>query len=86
MRHLLPLQGLTFLEAMGIEVQEIGPWPAIVFSYRRSGPKGPVSVELIQVVRRRDYLRINLSYREDERALWMPVIMRIKNSIRAGPG
>jgi hypothetical protein len=86
MRYLLPLQGLTFLEATEIEVQEIGPWPAIVFSYRRSGPKGPVSVELVQVVRRRDYLRINLSYREDERALWMPVIMRIKNSIRAGPG
>lgn len=84
MRQLLSLQGLTFLEATGIEIAEIGGWPAIVFSYRRSEPKGPVFVQLIQVVRRQDFLRINLSYREGERALWMPVITRIKNSIQAG--
>jgi hypothetical protein len=83
---MLPLGGLKFLETTGIEVKEIGDWPAIVFSYRRSGPKGPVFVELIQIVRRQDFLRINLSYREDERALWMPVIIRIRNSIRAGQG
>jgi hypothetical protein len=83
MRQLLPLQGLAFLEATGIDIEEIGGWPAIVFSYRRSGPRGPVFVELIQVVRRLDSLQINLSYREHERVLWMPVVTRITQSIRA---
>jgi hypothetical protein len=68
MRQLLSLQGLTFLETTGMEIEEIGGWPSIVFSYRRSGPKGPVFVQLIQVVRKQDFLRINLSYREGERA------------------
>jgi hypothetical protein len=83
MRQLLALQGFTFLEAKGIGIEEIGGWPAIVFNYRRSGPKGPVFLQLIQVIRRQDFLRINLSYREEERALWIPVVTRIKDSIRA---
>jgi hypothetical protein len=83
MRQSLPFQGLAFLETTGMEVEEIGGWPATIFSYRRSGPEGPVSVQLIQVVRREDLLRINLSFRDNERTLWMPVITRIKESIWA---
>ncbi len=83
LRQSLPLQGSSFLETLGIEVINVGGWPAIVFSYRRSAPSGPVVDELIQVIRRKDFLRIGLSYRESERPLWMPVVTRIQNSIKA---
>lgn len=82
LRQSLPMQGLTYLESTAVQIEEIGGWPAIVFSYRRSGLKGPVSVQIIQIARRTDSLRINLSFRESEQVLWMPVIARIKQSIQ----
>lgn len=83
MKQTLPLQGLQYLKTLSIKIEDIDGWPAVVFSYLRSGPNGPVIVYLIQIGRISDYLRINLSYRQSEKAMWMPVIERIKRSIRA---
>ena len=83
-RNMLEIQGIKFLETTGLYIDKIDGWPALVFSYRRSGLKGPVMVHLIQLFRISDLLRINLSYREDESALWKPVIGRIRQSVRAG--
>lgn len=83
LKQSLPMQGLAYLETTGIQVEHVGGWPALNFSYRRSGPNGPVFVQLIEVTRKADLLKINLSYRESERVVWMPIIARIKQSVQA---
>lgn len=83
LKQILALQGLNYLKTIDVGIEEIGGWPAFVFSYARSGPKGPVVVYLIQITRKSDFLRINLSYRQAEATLWRPVIALIKKSIQA---
>jgi hypothetical protein len=83
LKQSLPLQGLTYLETMGLEMENVSGWPSLNFSYRRSGPNGPVYVQLIEVPRKADLLKINLSYRESGQVVWMPVIARIKQSFQA---
>ena len=53
----------------------------ITTEYRRSGPKGPVIVSVIEIFTPSQELRINLSYRESEQAIWKPVIGKIRQSI-----
>lgn len=78
---LLPLQGHTLIHFIGVRIDKISGHPAIVTEYRRSGPKGPVFVQVNQVFTARQEIRINLSYREAEVALWKPVVAKIRNSI-----
>ena len=83
MKRAAALQGHSYLETLGVRIEEVGSWPALIFSYRRSGPKGPVVVQLLLIMRESDSVRVSLAYRETESALWRPVIERIKRSIKA---
>ena len=80
-QKLLPLQGHTLIRFFGTSIERISGHPAIVTEYRRSGLKGPVFVQVNQVFTARQEIRINLSYREAEVALWKPVVAKIRNSI-----
>ena len=79
---LLPYQGDQLLDFYGVHLERISGHPALVTKYRRSGPKGPVIVEINQVFTGNQELRINLSYRESEKALWLAVIEKIKTTIK----
>jgi hypothetical protein len=80
---LLPLQGNRLLNFYGVHVERISGHPALVTRYRRSGPKGPVIVEINQIYPGgRHELRMNLSYRESEKALWLPVVKKVRATIK----
>lgn len=79
---LLPYQGNRLLNFYGVHVERISGHPTLVTRYRRSGPKGPVIVEINQIYPGTHELRINLSYRESEKALWLAVIKKIRATIK----
>lgn len=81
LQKVLPQQGLYLLEFYGIRKDSINDHPTLVTEYRRTGPKGPVHVQINQVFTRSQELRINLSYRESEAVLWKPVTAKIRASI-----
>lgn len=79
--EMLPLQGNQLLEFLGSRIEKISGHPAFITEYRRSGPKGPVFVQINQIFTSSQEIRINLSYRESEIALWKPVLGKIRKSI-----
>ena len=81
--RVLPLQGNKMLDFYGSSAEQIDGHPALVTRYRRSGPKGPVIVEINQIFPGSMHdLRINLAYRESEKGLWFAVIKKIRASIK----
>ena len=81
--RMLPLQGNKMLDFYGSSTEQIDGHPALVTRYRRSGPKGPVIVEINQIFPGNMHdLRINLAYRESEKGLWFAVIKKIRASIK----
>lgn len=80
-RRSLALQNSEILDVYGLERRSISGYPAIVYSYKRSGLNGPVVVIMTRLFLGTLELSFNLSYRESEKDLWGPVIDRIRNSI-----
>jgi hypothetical protein len=80
-QKLLPLQGNQLIEFFGTRIDKISGHPAIVTEYRRTGPKGPVFVQINKIFTSSQEISINLSYRESEVALWKPVVGKIRQSI-----
>lgn len=83
---MLGLQQGQLLDFQGARVDQLAGHPALVISYRRSGLKGPVIVELSRVFTATQELSVNLSYREAEAPLWKTTIARIRNSITIADG
>ncbi len=81
LEKILPLQGNQLIEFFGSRIEKISGYPAIVTEYRRTGPKGSVFVQINQIFTANQEIRINLSYRESEVALWKPVMGKIRQSI-----
>lgn len=81
LQKILPLQGNQLIEFFGSRIEKISGHYAIVTEYRRTGPKGPVFVQINQIFTASQEIRINLSYRESEVALWKPVVGKIRHSI-----
>jgi hypothetical protein len=78
---LAKLQGVQLIEFFGSRIDKISGHPAIVTEYRRTGPKGPVFVQINQIFTSGQEISINLSYRESEAALWRPVVGKVRQSI-----
>jgi hypothetical protein len=81
MERLLPLQGNHLIGPISIGRENYSGYPALVTTYRRTGPKGPVVVKIIQIMTPQQEIKVNLSYRESEQAIWMPIIEKIRRSI-----
>ena len=81
LQKVLPLQGNQLIEFSGSRIEKISGHPAIVTEYQRTGPKGPVFVQINQIFTSSQEIRINLSYRESEVALWKAVVGKIRKSI-----
>jgi hypothetical protein len=77
----LPLQGNQLIEFFGSRIEKISGHPAFVTEIRRTGPKGPVFVQVNQIFTSSQEIRITLAYRESEVALWKPVVGKIRQSI-----
>ena len=84
-QKVMQAQGNQLLEGLAVHVDEFAGYPALVTEYRRTGPQGPVWVQLIQVFTERHEIGINLSYRESEAGLWKPVVAKIRQSIVVKP-
>ena len=84
LRKLLPLQGNRLIEFLGSRIDKVSGYPAIIFEYRRTGPKGPVLVQSNQIFTSNQEIRVILAYRESEVALWKPVVGKIRKSIVVG--
>ncbi|MBC7162122.1 MAG: hypothetical protein H5U26_08445 [Immundisolibacter sp.] len=84
-QKLLPLQGNLLIEFLGTRIETISGHPAVVTEYRRTSPEGPVFVQINQVFTFSQEIRISLSYRESEVALWKPVVEKIRRSIVIRP-
>jgi hypothetical protein len=80
--QMMQLQGNALIEgSLKVRLEEFADFPAFVTEYRRTGPQGPVSVQLMQVFRPTDEITINLSYRESETVIWKTVIEKVRRSI-----
>ena len=84
LEKLLSAQGLKVIQFIDARIEKFSGYPSIITEYRRSGIKGPVFVQVIEVFTNSQELSINLSYRESEIAIWKPVIGKIRNSIVIG--
>ena len=84
LQKLMPQQGNQLITFFGVRRVTISGYPTLITEYRRSGPKGPVIVSIVQIFTPSQDLRINLSYRESEQAIWKPVIGKIYQSIVIG--
>lgn len=70
---------VSFADVRRILVQN---YPALVTEYTRTGIKGPVKVQIIQVVMPENDVSITLSYRISEGSLWVPIIEKIRSTFK----
>jgi hypothetical protein len=77
----LPQQGLQILSPVVVKIGTLAGHVALVTEYTRSGPKGPVWVQISQISSGQQEIQLNLSYRVSEAAIWRPVVGKIRNSI-----
>lgn len=84
LEKLLSAQGLKLVQFIDARIEKFLGYPSIITEYRRSGTKGSVFVQVIEVFTNSQELSINLSYRESEIAIWKPVIGKIRSSIVIG--
>lgn len=78
--------GLEIEHYFGTRREQISGYPALVTDYRRNGPHGPVIVRLVQLYTPTQEVSVNLSYRESEKVLWMPVINKMYRSLDIDSG
>lgn len=80
----LAAQNLQFLESLGIEKRTVSGHIALVFSYRRTGPNGPVTVSMTRLYVGSKEISFNFSFRESEGPIWKPIIKYMQQSIKVG--
>ncbi len=82
LEKVLEQQANKLLDFYGVSVEKIGGHSAYVTRYRRSSSKGPVIVQINQIYTDSNEFRINLSFRESEKSLWLAIIEKIRRSIK----
>ncbi|MBA3805861.1 MAG: hypothetical protein H0X14_09160 [Acidobacteria bacterium] len=81
MQKSLAAQNLKVIEFYGVRREYVGKHPALVTEYKRSGPQGPVIVQMTRLFLGQKEISLNLSYRESEAQLWKPIIQYIRKSL-----
>ena len=81
MQKSLSAQNLKVIEFYGVRREYVGKHPALVTEYKRTGPQGPVIVQMTRLFLGEKEISLNLSYRESEAQLWKPVIGYIRKSL-----
>ena len=76
----LSTQNMKILDFYRVRRDFVGKHPALVIEYKRSGPQGPVIVQMTRLFLGAKEVSLNLSYRESEGQLWKPIIQYIRKS------
>ncbi len=77
----LAVQNMQVIEFYGVRREYVGKHPALVFEYKRSGPQGPVIVQMTRLFLGAKEISLNLSYRESEGQVWKPIIQYVRKSL-----
>lgn len=78
-------QGNQIIDFYGVHLDRISGLPTVVTEYRRTGPGGPVLVQVNQVMAHTHMVNITFGWRESEAALWRPTLGKIRQSIVLTP-
>ncbi len=81
----LLFQGLRLLDLLNVRQDRLAGYPALVMEYRRTGPRGPVWVQLTTIFTERHDITVNLAYREAEATIWKAIIAKVRQSITIKP-
>lgn len=73
---------VQILEFSAVRREFVGIHPALVIAYKRTGPQGPVVVEMTRLFLGQKEISLNLSYRESEAEKWKPVVLYIRQSLK----
>ena len=79
-KKMLAAGNFQLLRYDGYRRETVSGHPALVLEYLRSGPKGPVFVQMTRLFIGSKEISLNLSYRESEAPLWRPIITYIRQS------
>ncbi len=85
MHQALSTQNMAILDFYRVRREFVGKHPALVIEYKRSGPQGPVIVQMTRLFLGEKEISLNLSYRESEGQLWKPIIQYIRKSLSVAP-
>lgn len=80
MRDLLAVQDLEVIEFYGVRRDYVSGHPAFVIEYLRTGPQGPVVVQLTRLFLGSKEISLNLAYRQSEATIWKPLVTYIRES------
>lgn len=74
-------QNMQIIEFYPVRREFVGKHPALIIEYKRSGPQGPVIVQMTRLFLGDKEISLNLSYRESEGQLWKPIIQYMRKSL-----
>jgi len=81
----LAAQNLRVIRFDGVRREMIDGHPALVIEYTRSGPQGPVVVQMTRLFIANKEISLNLSYRQSETGLWKPTVDYMRSTFRVSP-
>lgn len=75
-------QNLRVIRFDGVRRDIVDGHPALVIEYIRSGPKGPVVVQMTRLFIGDKEISLNLSYRRSEAGIWKPIVGYMRSTFR----
>ena len=81
MQEALSSLNMHMLDFFRVRREFVAKHRALVIEYKRSGPQGPVIVQMTRLFMGAKEISLNLSYRESEGQLWKPIVQYIRKSL-----
>ena len=78
----LATQNLRVIQFDGIRREIVDGHPSLVIEYVRSGPKGPVVMQMTRLFIGDKEISLNLSYRQSETDTWKPIVEHMRSTFR----
>ena len=75
-------QNLRVIRFDGVRREIVDGHPALVIKYVRSGPQGPVVVQMTRLFIGDKEISLNLSYRRSEAVVWKPIVDHMRSTFR----
>ena len=75
-------QNLSVIRFDGVRRETVDGHPALVIEFVRSGPQGPVVVQMTRLFIGDKEMSLNLSYRQSEAGVWKPIVDHMRSTFR----
>lgn len=75
-------QNFSVIRFDGVRREIFDGHPALVIEYVRSGPQGPVVVQMTRLFIGDKEMSLNLSYRQSEASVWKPIVDHMRSTFR----